>query len=135
MEQPVASIHNGLVPVRIRPETSSDETSIEVVTAAAFLNAPYTSRTEQFVVNAFRRASALLVSPVTDLDGTLIGHVAISPVSISDSVKDWFRLGPLSVLPRHHRCDGARRRRPLHWSVPPRRHGARRVCLTEGNPP
>jgi len=30
----------------------------------------------------------------------VVGHIAISPVSISDHTPGWFGLGPVSVLPR-----------------------------------
>ncbi len=76
---------------------------IEAVTASAFLNAPHTSHTEQYIVNALRRAGKLSISLVAEADGTLIGHVAISPVSISDGASGWFGLGPISVLPQHQR--------------------------------
>jgi len=33
----------------------------------------------------------------------VIGHVAVSPVSISDGTADWYGLGPISVLPDHQR--------------------------------
>jgi putative acetyltransferase len=29
----------------------------------------------------------------------VVGHVAFSPVSISDGTRDWYGLGPVSVLP------------------------------------
>lgn len=87
----------------IRDETSSDLQAIEDVTAAAFLNAPHTSHTEQYIVNALRRAGKLTVSLVADADGAVVGHVAISPVSISDGTPDWSGLGPISVLPQQQR--------------------------------
>ena len=40
---------------------------------------------------------------VAELDGVLVGHVALSPVSISDGSVHWFGLGPISVLPVHQR--------------------------------
>ena len=85
--------------VEIRNETSADVPKIEAVTTSAFLNAAHTSHTEQHIVNALRRAGKLAVSLVAEADGTVIGHVAISPVSISDGTSDWFGLGPISVLP------------------------------------
>lgn len=33
------------------------------------------------------------------IDEQVIGHIAISPVSISDGTSDWYGLGPVSVLP------------------------------------
>jgi len=73
------------------------------VTTAAFLNAPHTSHTEQHIVNALRGAGQLAISLVAEADGTLIGHIAISPVAISDGASGWFGLGPISVLPQYQR--------------------------------
>jgi putative acetyltransferase len=87
----------------IRTETSADVPKIETLTASAFLNAPHTGHTEQYIVNALRRAGKLAVSLVAEAEGDLIGHVAISPVSISDGTSGWFGLGPISVLPQHQR--------------------------------
>lgn len=89
--------------IQIRSESSADVQKIEEMTTSAFLNAPYTSHTEQYIVNALRRAGKLALSLVAEAGDTLIGHVAISPVSISDSTSGWFGLGPLSVLPPHQR--------------------------------
>jgi len=87
--------------LRIRAETSADAQAIEAVTACAFTDAPHTSHSEQHVINALRRAGQLAVSLVAEADGAIIGHVAISPVSISDGSMGWFGLGPISVLPEH----------------------------------
>jgi putative acetyltransferase len=89
--------------VETRSETAADVQKIEQLTTSAFLSAPHTSHTEQYVVNALRAAGQLAVSLVAEADGTLIGHVAISPVSISDGAPGWFGLGPISVLPQHQR--------------------------------
>ncbi|MGC1523647.1 MAG: N-acetyltransferase [Steroidobacteraceae bacterium] len=89
--------------IEIRSETAADVRGIEAVTMAAFLNAPHTSHTEQFIVSALRRAGKLAVSLVADAGGAIIGHVAVSPVSISDGATAWFGLGPISVLPEHQR--------------------------------
>ncbi len=89
--------------VPVRAETSADSATIEALTVAAFLNAPHTSHTEQHIVNALRAAGKLTVSLVAEIDDTVIGHVAISPVSISDGAAGWFGLGPISVLPQFQR--------------------------------
>jgi putative acetyltransferase len=70
--------------IKIRTETAADIPAIEAVTVSAFLNAPHTSHTEQFIVSALRKAGLLTISLVADAEGTVIGHVAVSPVSISD---------------------------------------------------
>jgi len=89
--------------VLIRSETPADREEIEALTASAFLNAPHTSHSEQYIVAALRSAGKLSVSLVAEADGGLIGHVAISPVSISDGTPGWFGLGPISVLPQYQR--------------------------------
>ena len=89
--------------VQIRSETPEDVDGIQALTACAFLNAPHTSHTEHHIVAALRRAGKLSVSLVAAANGTLIGHVAISPVSISDGASGWFGLGPISVLPQYQR--------------------------------
>jgi putative acetyltransferase len=83
----------------IRREAPADSAAIEAVTVAAFLNAPYTSHTEEFIVNALRKAGKITLSLVAEEDGEMVGHVAVSPVSISDGTSGWFGLGPISVLP------------------------------------
>lgn len=89
--------------VRIRPEMATDIPAIEAVTALAFFEAPHTSHTEQFIVNALRSAGELPVSLVAERDGEVIGHVAASAVNIADGAPGWFGLAPVSVLPRHQR--------------------------------
>lgn len=85
--------------IRIRHELPSDVAAIEAVTVAAFLNVTHTDHTEQFIVNALRRAGRLSVSLVADDDGLIVGHVAVSPVTISDETVGWYGLGPISVTP------------------------------------
>jgi putative acetyltransferase len=92
------------MPAVIRPEIPADVAAIHAVTAAAFLHAPHTDHTEQFVVDGLRRAGALTISLVAEDAGRIVGHVAVSPVSISDGSTGWYGLGPISVLP-----DGQRR--------------------------
>lgn len=83
----------------IRQESPTDAAAIHAVTAAAFLDAPHTAHTEQFIVDALREAGALTISLVAEQGGDVVGHVALSPVSISDGSTGWFGLGPVSVKP------------------------------------
>ncbi len=85
----------------IRPETPDDPAAIDRVTRAAFESAPHASGTEQLIVQGLRRAGQLSISLVAEQEGTVIGHVAVSPVSISDGSIGWYGLGPISVLPQH----------------------------------
>lgn len=87
----------------IRDETDADFRAITEVTIAAFNTLPISRHTEQFVIEALRAANALTLSLVAQLDGRVVGHVAFSPVTISDGSGGWYGLGPVSVLPGHHR--------------------------------
>ena len=58
---------------------------------------------QQFIVKALRASKALTVSLVAEADGRVIGHIAFSPVTISDGTLDWYGLGPVSVLPEYQR--------------------------------
>ena len=83
----------------IREEKSSDILAIHRLTAAAFIEAPHTDHTEQFIIKALRDSGALTISLVAEMEGNLVGHVALSPVSITDNTPAWYGLGPISVLP------------------------------------
>jgi putative acetyltransferase len=37
------------------------------------------------------------------VDGRVIGHIAFSPLTISDGTRSWYGLGPVSVLPSYQR--------------------------------
>lgn len=87
----------------IRPESPADIRAISDVTIAAFATLEISSHTEQFIVTALRTANALTVSLVAELEGRVVGHIAFSPVTISDDTENWYGLGPLSVLPEVQR--------------------------------
>jgi len=87
--------------INIRLEKPSDIPSIHDVTVAAFLHAPHTDHTEQFIVKALRDSGELTISLVVEDFGHIIGHVALSPVTISDDSNDWYGLGPISVAPNN----------------------------------
>lgn len=97
------------MPLRIRSEQPADIAPIAALTAAAFLDAPHSSHTEHFIVDALRRAGQLSLSLVAESGDAIVGHVAVSPVSISDGSGGWYGLGPLSVAPeRQGRGIGSR---------------------------
>jgi putative acetyltransferase len=87
----------------LRKETVTDVEAITEVTIAAFKNHPISKHTEQFIINALREANALSISLVAEIDGLVVGHIAFSPVIISDGTKDWYGLGPVSVLPDYQK--------------------------------
>ena len=89
--------------VVIRSETDADAGAINEVTLAAFKDLEVSNHTEQFIVAALRAAKALTISLVAEADGRVIGHIAFSPVAISDGTPGWYGLGPVSVLPEYQR--------------------------------
>ena len=83
----------------IRPETPADEQGIEDVTLAAFMGLFTDNPTEHLIVNELRKAGALSLSLVAEMDERIVGHVAFSVVTINGVDKGWYGLGPISVLP------------------------------------
>jgi len=89
--------------ISIRTETLGDIAAISEVTIEAFKTLAISQHTEQFIVEALRAAKALTVSLVAEIEGRVIGHIAFSPVTISDGTSDWYGLGPVSVWPVYQR--------------------------------
>lgn len=84
---------------KIRNEQIADIDTITRLTETAFQSEPHSSHTEQFIVNALRRCDQLTVSLVAVEGDAIVGHVAISPVTISTGATEWYGLGPISVWP------------------------------------
>lgn len=89
--------------ITLRGETESDFAAIRDVTEAAFRTLAISGHTEQFIIEALRTAGALTISLVATLNGTVVGHLAFSPVTMSDGTPGWYGLGPVSVLPAYQR--------------------------------
>ena len=87
----------------IRKETDADIEAITEVTIAAFKTLPISNQTEQFIINALRAAGALTLSLVAEIEGQIVGHIAFSPVKITDGTKNWYGLGPIAVSPEHQK--------------------------------
>lgn len=87
----------------IRNETTADVNAIRHVTAAAFEAVEISRHTEPWIIEALRAAGALTISLVAERDGIVIGHIAFSPVTISDETPGSYGLGPVSVLPVYQR--------------------------------
>ena len=83
----------------IRDENSGDFQAISDVTMAAFENLEISNHTEQLIIEALRSAHALTVSLVAEVNNHVVGHIAFSPVTMSDGTRDWYGLGPVSVHP------------------------------------
>lgn len=92
-----------LPPPAIRDETPADIEAIAAVTVAAFQTLAISQHTEQFIIDALRAARALSVSLVAEIGGRVVGHLAFSPVTLSDGTEGWYGLGPVSVLPEYQR--------------------------------
>jgi len=86
--------------MQIRKETTADIEAITTVTVEAFKTLAISDQTEQFVITALRAAGALTISLVAERGGEVVGHVAFSPVTLSDGTQNWYGLGPISVLPK-----------------------------------
>lgn len=80
-------------------EQTGDVDAIAHLTEAAFRDAPHSSHTEHFIVNALRRGGQLTISLVARRGEEIVGHVAISPITFSSGDAGWFGLGPVSVRP------------------------------------
>ncbi|URK87846.1 N-acetyltransferase [Rhizobium sp. RCAM05350] len=116
----------------IRLENPADVTVIHAVTLEAFKGHPYSDGTEHFIVDRLQEAGALSLSLVAEIDGDVVGHIAFSPVELSDGSKQWFGLGPVSVLPslQGQGIGGALIRKGLEIL----RERAATGCVVVGNP-
>ena len=85
----------------LRRETTADHDAIRALIDAAFDGTEHAGGNESRIVDALRAAGAMTVSLVADLDGVVIGHVALSPVSVDGADLHWHGLGPLAVAPAH----------------------------------
>ncbi|MDJ1505031.1 N-acetyltransferase [Xanthocytophaga agilis] len=83
--------------IEIRPEEPEDWDAIDQLTQAAFADELHSSHTEHFIIRALREARQLTISLVALEAGQVVGHVAVSPVSISSGEMGWYGLGPVSV--------------------------------------
>ncbi|UUE98458.1 N-acetyltransferase [Xanthomonas hortorum pv. pelargonii] len=89
--------------VLIREASDGDAAAIELLTMVAFMRSDHSRRDEQHVIAALRNDGALALSLVADHDGYVVGHLAVSPVSLSDDSPGWYALGPLAIGPGHQR--------------------------------
>jgi putative acetyltransferase len=83
----------------IRSETPLDVEAIHAVNAAAF-----GTRAEADLVDALRDRADPIVSFVADEDGSIVGHILFSPVTLSNHADlRIMGLAPMAVLPSHQR--------------------------------
>ena len=85
--------------ITVQTEVEDDVAAIHSLTAQAFENVPYSDQREPLIVDALRDQQALTLSLVAHAGDVRVGHIAFSPVTLSDGASGWFGLGPVSVLP------------------------------------
>ena len=88
-----------MIEITLRPEQAGDEATIFAITEAAFRDMPFSDGDEPELVNTLRADRDLALSLVAEDGEGIVGHIAFSPVTISDGTKDWYGLGPVSVTP------------------------------------
>ncbi len=89
--------------ITVRKERATDIDAIGRLTEAAFRDHPHSDHTEQLIIDTLRRCDRLTISLVAVECGAVLGHVALSPVTISSGVARWYGLGPVSALPSRQR--------------------------------
>jgi putative acetyltransferase len=87
----------------IRAEAPDDADAIRAVTQAAFEGMPFSRSEEPHIIDRLREAGDLALSLVAANAERIVGHIAFSPVTISDGSAHWFGLGPISVWPQMQR--------------------------------
>ena len=112
----------------IRPEKPADHAEIAVVTEAAFAEVEHSDGGEVSIVERLRAEGDLTLSLVAEDGERIVGHVAVSPVTISDGTTGWFGLGPISVLPSCQR-EGVGLRLMQRAIADMRSQGARGIVL------
>ena len=118
--------------IEIRGESPVDAPAIEAVTIAAFRDAPHSGHNEQFIVSALRAAGQLTLSLVAVSGDEVVGHVAVSPVSVAAVAPGWYGLGPISVLPEHQRRGVGTRL--MHASLRTLKEKGAAGCVVLGEP-
>lgn len=118
--------------IAIRDERPGDDAAIADVTVAAFRSVEVSNQTEHYIVDALRKAGALTISLVAEHNGRVVGHIAFSPVTMTDGTEGWFGLGPVSVFPDYQRqgIGGALIERGLERLKSQNAHG----CCLVGHP-
>lgn len=81
----------------IREEKPSDSSAITIVHDLAFGGTG-----ESRIVQRLRQRSKLTISLVAEVDGTIVGHIAYSPVSSGQGIIG-LGLAPVGVLPSHQK--------------------------------
>jgi len=89
--------------MKIRSERRGEEAIIRDLTAEAFAPMAHSDGSEPAIIDRLRREGDLTLSLVAESDGLIVGHVALSPVTIDGVHDGWFGLGPIAVRPDRQR--------------------------------
>lgn len=87
----------------LRREREQDQQHIAEVVRLAFADHPRSNGSEPRIVANLRACNDLAVSLVAELEGQVVGHVALSLVVLSPFYGGWYGLGPLAVRPAFQR--------------------------------
>lgn len=115
----------GPLPVAIRQEADDDHATIHALTTAAFKDMPFSDGSEPDLVDRLRADGDLTLSLIAEDEARIVGHIAFSPVTITDGASDWYGLGPVSVWPelQHQGIGGALIRRGIADLIAHDAHG------------
>jgi putative acetyltransferase len=84
----------------VRLEAPAERQQVVALTEQAFRHHPHSQQTEAAIIQALDRDGALSLSLVAvDETGSVIGHLALSPVTTGQGAAGWYGLGPMAVRP------------------------------------
>lgn len=89
--------------IAIRKEQPVDIAAIVHISEAAFRHHPHSSPTKQHIISGHRQDGELTLSIAAEENRTVIGLVAVSPVTFSPEQSGWHGLGSISVRPDRQR--------------------------------
>jgi predicted N-acetyltransferase YhbS len=72
-----------------RHEQAKDFDTITRLTRSVFRDRSYSSHTERYIVHALQRSYPLTISLVAVEHYFIVGHVAISPITLSSGMGSW----------------------------------------------
>lgn len=118
--------------MEIRSEKPSDVPFISALIDEAFAGAEHSDGTEAAIVRRLRAAGALTLSLVAVESSEIVGHVALSPVTIDGKDQRWLGVGPVAVPPGRQRQGVGDRlmREALAWA----KARAAAGCVVLGEP-
>ena len=116
----------------IRPEQPEDVSEIREIVKNAFRGTPHTNSKEHFLIDLLRENGDLYLSRVAERDGHMVGHIAVSSVKMSCGAKNWFGIGPVSVMPDFQGQGGGSKM--IESTLSQLREGGASGCVLVGDP-